>query len=294
MSARELFAEPIERVDNNGAVRSTIYQFNRPLQPRWDAIESLSLIIIVQSGDASTVVSGQHLTGEVNYVVAGAGCHFDCQILHASTDHPVLCLVVPIDPQLVRSVVTSVRSLGTAVVPRELSGSQQSVSIADVDMANAISRFLRSLRSQCDRHILAPLLVQEMVYRALQGRQGQRLMQLAAHQATAHPVGAALAYIEAHLAEPLTVEALAARVWLSPSSFSRIFRETTGRGPYQYVKEARLDRARELLDDGCSTVAEAAHHVGYISVSNFIKAFRRRFGVTPGHYANAHPFRRAG
>jgi AraC-like DNA-binding protein len=176
---------------------------------------------------------------------------------------------------------------------RELSSSEPAASVVDGEMAAAISRLLRSLHSYADRHILAPILLQEIVYRTLQGPLGRRLMQLAAHQATAHPVSASVAFIEAHLAEPLSVEALAARTSMSPSSFSRMFREAMGCGPYQFVKEARLDRARQLLDDRRCTVAEAAHHVGYLSVSNFIRAFRHRFGVTPGEYASAHPFRRA-
>jgi AraC-like DNA-binding protein len=65
----------------------------------------------------------------------------------------------------------------------------------------------------------------------------------------------------------------------------------TGRSPYQYVKEARLDRARQLLDDGRLGIAHVAHSVGYTSVSHFIKGFRARFGVTPGDYAAAHVFR---
>lgn len=272
--------------------RPTIHHFTKPSQQRWDDFEPLSLVIVAQSQDASTVVSGDRLVAEVNYAVVGAGSPLDCQIVRASSDNPVLCLVLPVDPRLVRSVVTSVRGLGMTFPERVLRGRPPSASVVDLEMSAAISRLVRSLHSPSDRHVLAPLLLQEIVYRALQGPQGRRLVQLAAHQATAHPVGAALAYIEAHLAEPLSVEALAARACLSPSGFSRIFRDTTGRGPYQYVKEARLDRARQLLDDRC-TVAGAARQVGYVSVSNFIKAFRHRFGVTPGQYASAHPFRRA-
>ena len=72
---------------------------------------------------------------------------------------------------------------------------------------------------------------------------------------------------------------------MSPSAFSRAFREATGRPPYQYVKDSRLDRAREMLDDRALGVATVAGAVGYCSVSHFIKAFQRRYGSTPGEYA---------
>ena len=296
--AGELFAELSGYVREDGAnggrwPGSTIYKFSRPSQPRWDEIGSLSLVLIAQSDYASTAVGGRRIAGGINYVVAANDGHLDCQILQATPDHPVLCLVLAIHPQLVRSVVTSVRGLGMTTPTRNAGGGQYSGSIADADMVDTTLRFLRSLSLECDRRVLTPLLLQEMVYRVLRGEQGPRLVALAARQATTHPIVAAVAYIDAHLAEPLTVDALAARACLSPSSFSRAFRETTGRGPYQYVKEARLNRARQLLDDGRCTVADAAHQVGYLSVSNFIKAFHRRFGATPGDYANAHPFRHA-
>ena len=100
-----------------------------------------------------------------------------------------------------------------------------------------------------------------------------------------NPVAAALDYIPTHLAEPLTVETLAAQVCLSPSAFSRVFRAVTGCSPYRYVKETRLDRARQLFDEGRPGVADVSRSVGYASVSHFIKEFRSRFGSTPGMYA---------
>ncbi|WP_101947964.1 AraC family transcriptional regulator [Mycobacterium sp. 3519A] len=249
-----------------------------------DGVRSLSLVFVAQRTDAPVV-------GSVNYLVAAPGHHLDCEIPQGFSERPVLGLVVAIDPQLVRSVVTSVRGVG--IVSRDPSLARRGASVADAEMVSTVSRFLGSLSVECDRRVLAPLLLRELVYRVLRGEQGGRLMRMAAEQEMTHPVGAAVAYIDTHLADALTVDALAARVCLSPSSFSRAFREMTGFGPYQYVKEARLVRAQQLLDGGRCSVADAARQVGYVSVSNFIKAFRRRFGVTPGDYANAHPFRQA-
>jgi transcriptional regulator GlxA family with amidase domain len=101
-------------------------------------------------------------------------------------------------------------------------------------------------------------------------------------------VSAVLEYMRAHLSEPLTVADLADLVSLSPSAFAHLFRDVTGRSPYQFLKEMRLDRARELLVDGNLTVARISKEVGYASVSHFISEFRGRFGVTPRAYYDAH------
>ena len=87
-----------------------------------------------------------------------------------------------------------------------------------------------------------------------------------------------------HLPEPLTVSDMADLVSLSPSAFAHMFRDATGRSPYQFLKEMRLDRARELLVDGDFTVTRISKEVGYASVSHFIAEFRGRFGVTPRSY----------
>jgi transcriptional regulator GlxA family with amidase domain len=162
------------------------------------------------------------------------------------------------------------------------------VSTLDDELLGSVLRFLRSLAAKPDRRVLAPLYLREMVYRVLQREQSGRLLQIAAQQAAGNPVAAALSYIAAHLAEPLTVSTLAHQVSLSTSAFSQLFRQVTGRSPYQYVKEMRLNRARDLLLDGRLGVADVSRAVGYTSASHFIKEFRGRFGTTPRDYVDVH------
>lgn len=104
-------------------------------------------------------------------------------------------------------------------------------------------RFLRSTETGADRRVLAPMYLKEMVYRVLQREQYARLLAIAAAEAVSNPVSAVLKYVQGHLTEPLTVADLAEQVSLSPSAFAHLFREVTGRSPYQGVKEMRLDRA---------------------------------------------------
>ena len=248
----------------------TIYRFTRPTRERWAEVERLSLCIIAHAGEVFAAIGDRR--------------HCDLQMLEASPHQPTLCLLLEIDPQLVRAVSSRMGSLAMAV--RAPVDEACAVSALD-ELMNAVSRFLGSLSARGDRRVLAPLHLQEMVYWMLQGEHGVRLSRLAAYQAEGSPVAAALDYIATHLAEPLTVEILAAQVCLSPSAFSRLFRETTGRSPYQYVKETRLERARQFFDEGRHGVADVSRSVGYLSVSHFIKGFRSRFGATPGAYAGA-------
>jgi AraC-like DNA-binding protein len=98
--------------------------------------------------------------------------------------------------------------------------------------------------------------------------------------------------VRGHLSAPLTVADLAEQVNLSPSAFAHLFRDVTGRSPYQFVKEMRLDKAREVLIDGQLAVVRVAQEVGYGSASHFISEFRARFGVTPRAFRDEHALHR--
>ena len=270
----------------------TVYRFTAPAGPTWEEIQSLSLCIVAQGRKAVTVGGETYLYDPFRYLVLSSHLHFQAEILEASLGRPFLSLVLQIDPALVRQVssdmlerrTTAFRSPGAEAPPTP----GACVSALDQDLLGVVLRFLRAVKDTADRRVLAPLYLQELVYRVLQRDQYARLLALAAAESASNPVSAVLEYMRAHLSDPLTVADLADLVSLSPSAFAHLFRDITGRSPYQFLKEMRLDRARELLVDGNLTVARISTEVGYASVSHFISEFRGRFGVTPRAYYDAH------
>ena len=269
----------------------TVYRFTAPAGPTWEEIQSLSLCIVAQGRKAVTVGGETYLYDPFRYLVLSSHLHFQAEILEASFGRPFLSLVLQIDPALVRQVSSDMLERRTTAFrsPAETKTTPGAcVSALDQDLLGVVLRFLRAVRDTADRRVLAPLYLQELVYRVLQREQYARLLALAAAESASNPVSAVLEYMRAHLSEPLTVADLADLVSLSPSAFAHLFRDITGRSPYQFLKEMRLDRARELLVDGNFTVARISKVVGYASVSHFISEFRGRFGVTPRAYYDAH------
>jgi AraC-like DNA-binding protein len=274
----------------------TVYRFTAPAGPTWEEIQSLSLCIVAQGRKAVTVGGETYLYDPFRYLVLSSHLHFQAEILEATLGLPFLSLVLQIDPALVRQVSGDMLERRTTVFrPRDAAAppaAQACVSALDQDLLGVVLRFLRAVKDTADRRVLAPLYLQELVYRVLQREQYARLLALAAAESASNPVSAVLEYMRAHLSEPLTVADLADLVSLSPSAFAHLFRDVTGRSPYQFLKEMRLDRARELLVDGNLTVARISKEVGYGSVSHFISEFRGRFGVTPRAYYDAHALHR--
>ncbi len=87
-----------------------------------------------------------------------------------------------------------------------------------------------------------------------------------------------------HLADDLSVPALAARSGMSERSFARVFRDETGTTPAAYVESLRLDAARQLLETTDLTVAAVAREVGFRSPERLHRAVRRHLGTTPDRY----------
>ncbi len=95
-------------------------------------------------------------------------------------------------------------------------------------------------------------------------------------------------YIEQHLGEDLSLEALAAEVGLSPLYLVRAFRSAVGQSPHQYVVARRVEQARRLLTATTLPIAEISLATGFSSQSHLTSWFRRLVGVSPALYRKHH------
>ena len=91
-------------------------------------------------------------------------------------------------------------------------------------------------------------------------------------------------YIQANLADDVSLEALAGVAGLSPNYFLGAFRQATGRTPHRYVTELRIARACELLHDPHRPITEVSLAVGFSSQSHLTEVFRRTMNTTPAAY----------
>ena len=93
--------------------------------------------------------------------------------------------------------------------------------------------------------------------------------------------------IEQQLAEPLNIGQLAAHCALSPYHFARMFRQSFGVPPHQYLLARRLARARDLLRNSAMGLGDIALACGFASASHFANRFKQTLGGTPGEYRAA-------
>lgn len=116
------------------------------------------------------------------------------------------------------------------------------------------------------------------------GGQSQFSAQLRAQPAAEPSIAELQRWLPDHLTDDLSVEALAARVGMSPRHFARVFRRETGTTPGAYVEALRIEAARRLLEDTTLTVAAVAERVGLKHAETLHRAFVRTVGTTPARY----------
>jgi len=173
--------------------------------------------------------------------------------------------------------------------PRELQ-LQEATFLDDPEQARRFRQLIAQNWDEPGERLLTSTLAHEILDHAVLNqvglRQGLRLKGgLAAHQRRQLSD-----YIEAHLDQPLSLGELAALCNLSEYHFARMFRESFGLPPHQYLLARRLAMARQLLRFGELPLVEVALRCGFASASHFSNRFRQALGATPGAYRAA--FRR--
>ncbi len=159
------------------------------------------------------------------------------------------------------------------------------VGVATPELLDATLRMFRLLDHPSDIPVLAPLIERELLYRILTGPSGTLLRQIARTESRMSQISRAIAWMRQNYAQDYSANALAKIAGMSVPSLNRHFRAITAMSPLEYQKQIRLQEARRLLLTSDTDVAGAGHTVGYGSVSQFTREYRRLFGEPPGRDA---------
>ncbi len=93
-------------------------------------------------------------------------------------------------------------------------------------------------------------------------------------------------YIKTHLNTDLCLDDLAQQAEMSTYHFCRLFKQSTGESPNQYILRLRVEEAKRLLKETNFSVLEVALSVGYNSPSHLAVQFKRLTGMPPSAYRN--------
>lgn len=255
--------------------------------PRQPLTYQSGLLIMGQGHKIIHLGEQQVAYGPDSYLVVGVPLPLECEA-HCSPQEPILGLAVDIDAQSLHRLVEQLSPPESPAEPcRSIECGLSSVSLSP-PLLSACERLLGALPNESEASILGPGILQEILYRVLTGPYGYVLLELARHDSHYARIARVLGRIHRDYAAPLTVEGLATEAHMSVSSFHRAFRQVTRVSPLQYMKQIRLNRARELIQREGRGIAEAATLVGYNSPSQFSREYKRHFQNNPrGHQTNS-------
>lgn len=101
-----------------------------------------------------------------------------------------------------------------------------------------------------------------------------------------HQLRHTIEYINDNLSTQLSLNVLAAMLGMSPYYFERLFKQSVGQTPHQYILQCRIERAKQLLRTTQLSIMEIGFQVGCKNHSHFSKVFRKLTGMSPRTYRN--------
>ncbi len=240
------------------------------------SVASPSLYIIAQGSKTVTLADQTFHYDPFHYLVNPVHLPVVGRIDQASIDKPYLSLQLDFG---IDTILELVKQKQERVMTKRDGG--LFMDNITSDLLDATCRLLRLLDHPTDIDILAPLIIQEILYRVLQGEQGAIFAQYAVTGSYIQRILGIVDYINEHYDQPLNIAQLAQDAHMSSATLHKYFKQATAMSPIQYQKILRLQTARRLLLISKIDAAEAGFQVGYESPSQFSREYARMFGLPP-------------
>lgn len=237
-----------------------------------------SMVCFILQGSKDVALSHELLSYDpAQYLISALDLPLSGQIRDADDGQPYVAVSLTLDPALLAEVASTM----PPVHDTEAQGTGIAINPMTTLLRDTLLRLLSLLDAPNDIPGLAPIVERELLYRLLQGSQGRLLRQIAQPDGALGRIRRAVAWIRAHHATRLRIEALCDASGMSRASLHRHFVALTGLSPIQYQKQLRLQEARQLLLAGDHSASDVAFVVGYESASQFSREYLRQFGAPP-------------
>lgn len=249
---------------------------NRPLL-RTPVLYEPGIVIVVQGRKRGFLGNDVYLYDAQHYLTVSVPVPFTMET-DATASEPMLAIYLQHQFSLAAELMLQ---LDAYDAPQPESPKSMVSSLMDDTMRACVLRFLQVMASPLDAKILGRAMMRELYYRVLTGAQGGTLRSALTLQGQFGKVVKALRKLHAEYHSHLDVNALAKEAGMSLPTFHSHFKTVTDTSPMQYLKSTRLHQARLLMLRNNLTASAASAQVGYESVSQFSREFKRLFGLTP-------------
>ncbi|KUK29663.1 AraC family transcriptional regulator [Methermicoccus shengliensis] len=239
-----------------------------------------SICLVVQGAKRVLLGKEVYVYDSEKFLLTSVDLSVTAQIIEASQEKPYLGITWGIDLDTLRELIIELD------VSQKMDQTSRGMVLGRVtpQILDAFRRLIELLDEPDHLSVLSRLIQKELIYRLLMSEVGPRLIQIALPGSHGYQITLAVEYLKKHFSKPIRVKELAELGRMSTSSFYQHFKALTGMTPLQYQKKLRLCEARKLILSGLD-VTTAASQVGYNSLSQFSREYKRFFGVQPSQDA---------
>jgi len=196
-------------------------------------------------------------------------------IWHAKTK----VIVVTLEPEKLKKF--ALVELGVVLETAQL---KSQTHFFDQDLVQIGAHMVDALRSKLGSDVMFESFARVFLTKLIQ-RYGLQSQELESRRGfTAVRCKRVFDYIVQNFGRDISLEELAREAELSPSHFSRLFKEAVGEAPYQYLMMYRIEQSKRLLTDPDLSLAEVALATGFSDQPHFTRVFKQLEGVTPNAY----------
>lgn len=260
---------------HSGLSRLMVHRYTESTEVAGQVYDPMAFIVL--QGIKRTIIGDKVFEyGPGQTMIVAAEVTAMDQIAEASAEKPFLAVGLHLDPAVITNVV-----LYLSEVPELQIQPGFGFSIANTELIGAWQRLLAVLDRPKEIPVMALHLEHELMFRLMMGPHAEMLRQVAGIDSRLSHIRKAMAWIREHYTEQISIEAMAAVAGMSESVFHRRFKAVTALSPLQYQKHIRLQEARRRMVARQADAGSVSHEVGYKSISQFSREYKRLFGATP-------------
>ena len=206
----------------------------------------------------------------------------------ATLDSPTQCLALAIDPTKILETINEFEGIVTV-------GNEQKIEL-DFDASSShlshnrdidylVSRLLTTFTNNSkSKDVLVDLMIKELIVRLLQTKAKQTILTGTTDLFNNNRIAHIVKYIREHLTEQITVDKLAGKACMSASHFYKIFKDTLGESPIDYINFERIKLAKKMMANTNKKLSEIAFLAGFNNVSYFNRQFKKLEMISPSQY----------
>ena len=271
----EILPQPTVLKTNLGCL--TLARVEQPTSPHNNIYKPLALLIL--QGTKHTVLGREDIVfGAGQYIVNNLNIPSSCCVTEASREKPYLALYIELDSDVIANLLQEIKpGCDDNAVHRAMAVAQ-----ADVSLIDAFLRLTELVEQSSEQQkIMAPMIIREIHYRLITGSLGKYIMTINTVGSKDNQIFKAVDWIKSNYNHKINIDMLAADFGMTSSTFYRNFMKVTSLSPIQYQKRIRLNEAQRLMLAKNFNAQKAAYAVGYESVTQFSKEYKRMFGMPP-------------